>query len=144
MVRVIADVRLRYMRRRWWKAYFVFALLLTIGAFALPFVVKGGAEMPWWHWVYVPLYIAQLVGLFGFVFWRRIGVPPLWKLVFLGSVAYTASNLLSMATLPGIASTEHGGFLIAGVVANLVLQVPMLIGLFLYGFRCKELWHGAT
>jgi hypothetical protein len=64
--------------------------------------------------------------------------------VFLVSVAYEAWSLFSMATDPELKGTDHAGFLVTNAAATLVLQLPMLIGLFLYGFRCKELWHGAT
>jgi hypothetical protein len=139
-----ADVRLRFMRRKWWKAYFFLALALTLVVLALPFLVDESRETPWWEWMYVPLYVVQIVGLFGFVFWRRLGVPPVWQVVFLASIAYEIWDLFSMATDPDLKTTDHAGFLMTMVAATLVLQVPMLVGLFLYGFRCKELWHGAT
>jgi hypothetical protein len=106
--------------------------------------VEVGEETAWWEWIYIPLYVIQLIGLFGFVFRRRLGVPPLWQVVFLASVAYEVWNWISMAGDPEVKSSAHVGFLITTVAATLVLQVPMLVGLFLYGFRCKALWHGAT
>ena len=132
------------MRRKWWKAYFFLALVLTIGALGLPLFVEVGAETEWWEWIYIPLYVIQLVGLFGFVFRHRLGVAPIWQIVFLASVGYEVWNWISMASDPEVGGSAHVGFLISTVAATLVVQVPMLVGLFFYGFRCKELWHGAT
>jgi hypothetical protein len=132
------------MRRKWWKAYFFLALALTIGGVGAAFVFEDSGETAWWERIYIPLYIIQIVGLFGFVFWRRLGVAPVWQLVFLVSIAYEAWNLFSMASDPDLKGSAHAGFLLTTVVVSLVLQLPMLIGLFFYGFRCKELWHGAT
>src|SRR5262245_8882410 len=131
------------MRRKLWQAYFFLALVLTIGGLALPFFIEASAETAWWEWMYMPIYVVQLIGLFGFVFWRRLGIPPIWQAVFLISLAYEAWSLFSMATDPELNGTGYG-FLVMTVATTLLLQLPMLIGLFLYGFRCKELWQGAT
>jgi hypothetical protein len=144
MVRVIADVRLRSMHRKCWKAYFFLALTLTIAGLALPLFVDEGRELGWWEWIYLPLYAVQIVGLFGFVYSRRLAIPPLWQFVFVASVIYEVWDLFSMAIAPELKGTGHTGFLVTNVAAALLLQVPMLIGLFLYGFRSKELWRGAT
>jgi hypothetical protein len=132
------------MRRRLWKAYFFLALALTFLGLALPVFVGEDPKMAWWEWVYMPLYVVQIVGLFGFVFWRRLAVPPVWQFVFIASVAYEAWNLVSTATNPELEGTGYTGLALMTVGATLVLQAPMFIGLFLYGFRCRELWHGAT
>jgi len=132
------------MHRKWWKVYFFLALALTVVGIAMPFFVDGGRDLPWWDWIWAPLYAVQIVGLFGFVFWRRLAIPPLWQFVFVASVAYEIWNLFSTATDPELKDTGHAGLLVASVATALLLQVPMLIALYLYGFRSKELWRGAT
>jgi len=131
------------MRRRLWQAYFFLALVLTVAGLALPFFIEASAETAWWEWMYMPIYVVQLIGLFGFVFSRRLGIPPIWQAVFLISLAYEAWSLFSMATDPELNGTGYG-FLVMTVATTLLLQLPMLVGLFLYGFRCKALWQGAT
>jgi hypothetical protein len=131
------------MNRKWWKAYFFLALALTVFGLAFPLFVDERPKVAWWEWVYIPLYIVQIVGLFGFSFWRKIAIPPLWQFVFIASVAYEAWNLYSTVTDRELAP-EYGGFIASTLAATLLLQVPLLVGLFLYGFRCKELWRGAT
>jgi hypothetical protein len=81
-VRQNADVRLRWMQRKWWKVYFFLALTLTVLGVALPLFIDEGQELAWWEWIYMPLYVVQIVGLFGFVYWRRLAIPPLWQFVF--------------------------------------------------------------
>ena len=131
------------MRRKLWQAYFFLALVLTVAGLTLPFFIEASAETAWWEWMYIPIYVVQLIGLFGFVFSRRLGIPPIWQAVFLISLAYEAWSLFSMATDPELNGTGYG-FLVMTVATTLLLQLPMLVGLFLYGFRCKELWQGAT
>src|SRR5262245_33658376 len=99
------------MRRTWWKVYFFLVLALTIGGVGLALFFDEGKETAWWERVYIPLYIIQLVGLFGFVFWRRLGVAAVWQLVFLVSVAYEGWNLFSMASDPELRDSGHAGFL---------------------------------
>jgi hypothetical protein len=71
----------------WWKTYFFVALVLALVGLAFPVLLHEGLNsMAWWEWGYVPLYMAQILGLFGFVFWRRLGSPQIWKFVFVASI----------------------------------------------------------
>ena len=132
------------MRRRWWRAYFYLMLVLTVVGLGLPFFIESDRETAWWEWLYFPLYAVQIVGLFGFVYWRRLGVPLVWQVAFLASLIYEVWDLFQMSTDPELKGTDYAGFLASTVGVTLLLQVPMLIALFLYGYRSKELWHGAT
>ena len=132
------------MHRKWWKAYFFIVLALTVGGLALPLFIEFDREMAWWEWLYFPLYAVQIVGLFGYVYWRRLGVPLVWQAVFVASLMFEVWDVFHMSTDPEFQGTGYEGFIASTVAATLIIQVPMLIGLFLYGFRSKELWHGAT
>ena len=132
-------------RRGWWKLYFFLALAMTVAAIALPFFFDNSAT-PWWDWLYVPLYVFQIVALFGFVYWRRIALPRLWQLLFIATIAYEAWNIYATATDPELTANMQG---LSGVhmfmlpVFGIVyfLQIPLWIGLYLYAFRCQELWR---
>jgi hypothetical protein len=128
------------MNRKWWKIYFFLALVLTFAEFVLLLFVDDGRTLVWWEWAYVPLYTIQIVGLFGFVYRHRLAIPLLWKFAFVASVAYEVWELLSIATDPQLHGADQAIFFVATVAMGLALQVPMLLGLFLYGFRSKELW----
>jgi hypothetical protein len=131
------------MNRKWWKAYFYLALTLTVFGITFPLFVDQSQKMAWWEWIYIPLYTVQIIGLFGFVFLRRLAVPLFWQFVFSASVVNEVWDLYSMATDPEIGS-DYVDLLVSIVAVTLLLQVPLLIGLFLYGFRCKGLWRGTT
>jgi hypothetical protein len=126
------------MRRTWWKVYFLVILAPTILGIASRLFVEHDRQLPWWEWLVIPLSVVQIVGLFGFVYWRRLVSPLLWQVVFLLSVANEVWDLVSISTDPEL---KDDTFFVGAVV---FLQIPLLIGLFLYGFRCKELWRGAT
>lgn len=129
------------MRRSWWKAYFFFALAVAIAALSLPLWVEEFREMTWWDWTSIPLSIVQLTGLFGFAWWRRLGVPVVWQVVFLASVFCEGWALVSMATDADLRSGGHEALITLQILGTLLLQGPLLIALFLYGFRCKKLWQ---
>jgi hypothetical protein len=131
------------MKRKWWKAYFFVVLALTVFGLVIPLFADEERKVIWWEWVYIPLYIVEIVGLFGFVFSRRIAVPGVWQFVFVASVVYEICDLYSMATGPELVS-DYAGFLASTIVGTLLFQIPLWLGLFLYGFRCSELWRGAT
>lgn len=129
------------MRRNWWKAYFFFALAMTIGALSLPLWVEEFREMTWWDWTAIPLSIVQLTGLFSFAWWRRLGVPLVWQAVFLVSVFHEGWALVSVANDPDLRNAGHEALIALQILGTLLLQGPLLIALFLYGFRCKKLWQ---
>src|SRR5688572_14146823 len=112
------------MHRKWWKAYFFLMLALTVGGLALPLFIENDRQMAWWEWLYYPLYAVQIVGLFGFVYWRRFGVPLVWQVVFLASVMYEVWDLFQMSTDPELKGMGYEGFIASTVAATLVLQVP--------------------
>ena len=89
----------------------------------------------------VPNQTAQLTGLAGFAWWRRLGVPVVWQVVFLASAFCDGWDLVSVATDPDLRSGGHETLIALQIIGTLLLQGPMLIALFLYGFRCKKLWH---
>jgi hypothetical protein len=129
--------------RRWyWKAYLVLIAALTVGGIAL--------SIMWWEdtpvldritdWISLPMYIVQVVGLSGFIYFRRIGSLLLWKLVFAGTVlefGWAAWQMIEH-------SEEFSGFGTAfavGMPLTIALaSVPMLIALYIYAFRSQALW----
>jgi hypothetical protein len=129
------------MNRVWWKAYFFLAVALTVLVILFPLLVDDEAVTDWSEWWHVPLYVVQLVGLFGFAFWRRIAMPRFWQIAFIASVAYETYSFYSTVVETGF-PTFFGNFFFAAVIGvSLLLQAPLLIALFLYGFRCHDLWN---
>lgn len=135
------------MPRRWyWKLYLLLTTLLTIGGIGLSFYFSEELTSidHIVEWAALPMYLVQLVGLFGFVYWRRIGSALLWKLVF----AVTILDLLwagySFAIdAAGFADTGTGVFVIMLIVAA-AFFLPLLAALYIYAFRSDNLWARAS
>ena len=131
-------------QRRLWKAYFVLMVALTIGGYALPLFVSiepSGGEFE--DLVLLPLYLAQLVGLFGFAYWRAIGTRRIWQWIFGATVLETAWMLYGFVT--EVRPSELGSFFMIGLG---VIIAPLLIllfwALFSYAFRAQGLWPKAA
>ena len=131
------------MPRRWyWKLYLLLTTLLTIGGIGLSFYfseeltsIDHIAE-----WAALPMYLVQLVGLFGFVYGRRFGSALLWKLVF----AVTILDLLWAGYslfIDGAAFANTVGAVFAFIMAAIYL--PLLAALYIYAFRSNNLWARA-
>jgi len=104
--------------------------LLNLGVFGLLFYfsqeitsIERIAE-----WAVLPMYLVQLVGLFG------------WKLVF----AVTILDLLWAGyslSIDGAAFANTGGAVFAFIMAAIYL--PLLAALYIYAFRSGNLWARA-
>jgi hypothetical protein len=137
-------------KRRWyWKVYFFFLaaqMVLTIG-FSLYYLEDATALDAIAEWAVFPLYAVQLLGLYGFIYWRRFANAMLWRLVFVASIveaAQTSWVVYSMPdSLPDIPAFGSWIFLATALVVA-VLIVPLLVGLFLYAYRSAALWATAS
>lgn len=132
------------MHRRWyWKVYLGVMAVLLIGASILIVhdLREQSARDQLVQLASIPLYVAQLVGLFGFVYRRRIGSPLLWKLVLLASIAEVAWNGYETLNDTRDATSEQFGFFLLGIVAAAtIVDLPLLIALYVYAFRSSALW----
>ncbi len=143
------------MQRRWyWKAYFFLsALLVALGVgFALVLLVAlvSGFSFEWLDESTVPemiagsaalpFYAVQLVGLYGFIYWRRFGYERLWQLVFAVTVIDMVWTIYSVTDdLPDLQGYETA-FSVGMGLAGIILEAPLLVALFVYAFRSSTLW----
>src|SRR5688572_24954545 len=107
-------------KRRLWKGYFFLMAALTIGGSILSFFVSTeptGEEFE--DLVLIPLYVAQLVGLFGFAYWRAIGTRRIWQWIFGATVLETGWMLYGFTTMEA-PPAELGSFFIIGLTATIV------------------------
>jgi len=119
-------------------------VVMTLVGLVVPFFIppEDRTEM-FRDLVLLPLYIAQLVGLFGFVYSRAIGTRRIWQLVFGATVLETAWMLYCFGS--EIAPSELGSsFVIVVAVVTVTLLIPLWVGLYSYAFRKTELWFRAT
>ena len=131
-------------KRRLWKSYFFLMVALTIGGYILPYFVSAessGEEFE--DLVLIPLYVAQLVGLFGFAYWRAIGTRRIWQWIFGATVLETAWMLYGFVTESP--QSELGSSFMIGLAVTIVPLLALLIwALFSYAFRAPDLWAKAT
>jgi hypothetical protein len=130
------------MRRGWfWKLYLALMVLLLV----------GGIIFEFYHWELVRifdlikflLYVLQLIGLFGFVYWRRIASAVLWKFVFAVAVCQFLYECYLMAVQP-LGSFLGNGSLVALGIVGFAINFPFFVALYIYGFRSHRLWATAT
>ncbi len=119
-----------------WKIYFVIiALLNLVGLASLYFVPNADiAEL-----VSGILAVAALVGLYGYVFSKKILNNTIWLGVLIAYMAWTGlyyfvTNVNLTANL-----TDTQFWISQGV--NLVFAVPIFLGLFLYSRPTYPLWQ---
>src|SRR3954471_18910897 len=110
------------MQRRWyWKAYFFLSasmVVLAIGFYLYPGYETAPSDIVA-EWASMPFYIVQLVGLYGFIYWRRVGHAKLWQLVFGVTVIEDVWTVYSFGDdLPDLRGFETG--LLAIMVVTVV------------------------
>ncbi len=135
------------MRRRWyWKVYFVLIGALTVSGIGLSFYYPGETASldRIAEWASVPMYAVQLVGLFGFIHWRRIGSPLLWKFVFAATVLEFVWASYEMALETSVFSSDDLPFFLSMAFGGIALLLPLLVALYIYAFRSQELWVKAS
>jgi hypothetical protein len=133
------------MVRRWyWKVYLAVMVVLTAAAIGVSLYYRKEAASYYGvaDWASLPMYVVQLVGLFGFIYGRRIGSPLLWKLVFAATVLEQAWMVYETATDVGPLSFDDLPIIAAMAVIGAVIYLPLLVALFIYAFRSPALWAG--
>jgi hypothetical protein len=131
------------MGRRWyWKLYLILMTALTVGGVGLPFYYweESSSIDRMAEWLSLPMYIVQLVGLFGFIYWRRIGSALLCKLVFAATVLELVWVAYEMSMETGPFPGENLPFFLAMVVGGSVVLLPLVVALYVYAFRSHRLW----
>ena len=113
---------------------------LTIGGYVLPFFIPAEASgEEFENLVLLPLYFAQLVGLFGFAYWRAIGTRRIWQWIFGATVLETAWMLYGFVTESP--QSELGSSFMIGLAVTIVPLLALLLwALFSYAFRAPGLW----
>ena len=117
--------------------------LLLLAFFLCASAVSVLGESPTvFDWLDVPMSIAALVGVFGFVFRMRIFRPGFWQVFMPVLVAWDITYNLVLAGQLDLALRPLGEDLWAYLVVGLALLVPMYVVLFLYTYRSRSIWAG--
>ena len=124
-----------------WVVYFwvvaVATVLSALGRLYLYFT-RGGVVTAY-DLVESILALSALGGLYGFAYQSPVGTPAVWKAMFALLVAAWLWNLAapkSQVIVDKFGAGKGG----AALAALLMLAVPEIVGLYLYGFRSQALW----
>src|SRR4029450_2949851 len=138
--------------QRLWKIYFWILRLLVIAKYVVTLSFLDFAKIQWESadFVLIILLVARFVGLYGFVFSEPIGRPVVWQVIFVVILFFdlsyfTHNSLADYAKIP----TEFRMIGMKAATIGLVVLVnlfmfPQWLALYLYGFKCKNLWAKAS
>jgi hypothetical protein len=107
---------------------------IAVEAVGPPTLLEGGEQRA----ATLTLTLRRL-GLYGFAYQSRVGSPGLWKATFVLLVAVWLWNLFApknQAIVDKFGAGKGG----AALSLMLMLAVPELVGIYLYGFRSPGLW----
>ena len=133
------------MKRHWfWQYYFYFSILsfvlLYLGA---PFFYEGWLSEAI-DWASLILEFFALVGVFGYVFLRRIGTSFFWKAIFIANLIDYSIFVCSMIFDDVLVILEVPYFsylmIILIIIFTFIFSVPLWLTLYRYGFRCQDIW----
>ena len=133
-----ADVEVaeRPARSVWWKIYFVVYMLLLV--MSLPdLLLDAGTGV--WDFVYLPFLFAASLGLFGFVFMKRIFTAPVWLPVL---VAVVGADILYpyLTDVDLSAGMSETAYLVSAVI-GWSLSIPNYVALYLYSKPGNPIWY---
>lgn len=118
-----------------WKIYFIFVLILS-----LPSYMSYGT-MRAWDIIDFIVFIPSIAGLFGFCWSKRLLNQQFWKSFFIVCIVW---NIYYQYFVPMPQVMDE--FLNKGMSQSLLATItwipfiPMVIALYLYGFKKEKLW----
>lgn len=133
----------RVTRALWWKIYFWFVLIAQSIYMVSILVAPTAMEVKTSDYFDSLIYIGVLLGLYGFVYCKRILTKKVWQFFFplllFWDIWFTVIdgdwNEWLQAGLPMM-------MIMVSVIS--VLMIPQYIALFRYGFREQALWGKGT
>ena len=114
-----------------WKIYFWFLLVLV-----LPRYLQGFSRL--WQVIEFICFVAAMIGLFAFSWQKKMFTWIFWR-AFLP--LYTIGHLFFQYFLYMPQTTPDVGFgVLPQTILATILWLPLVIALYLYGFKRTELW----
>lgn len=115
------------------KAWWIYFYLLLVSIIATPISDPPNSVVAWSQ-----LLVASvgLVGLYGFIRSKKIGLCNLWRSYFVIFIIVACISSVSAVFNSG----TEAAFQRAGVFIGMVLNLPLLIALWEYAFRSPHLW----
>ena len=131
---------------KFWKIYFFLMIVIMAIEFAMRLYFSHVLLFSIRNQVELLITLISFVGIYGFIYKKKIISNIFWIVFFVLVVSYSIwdiyldvqlNNKLNSIypTEPGILWSTIDFFL------NYILGLPFYIGLFIYGFRSKEIWE---
>ncbi len=119
----------------WWKIYFFFIIIL-----AVPGILRllGQEDVGVIDYFCSLTNCAIIIGLFGFVFRKRILISKIWLIVAIIAVIEIIFHSFIMTTDPK--EEIPFGILLFSTILNFLFWLPAFIGLFLYSRPSNNWW----
>jgi len=131
------------MKRKFWKFFFFLMVALTISGLVLPFAEPLGYRGSITSELFLlPLYVTQLVALFGLAYSRPFGSRRIWQVVFGVTLLNELWGLYGILKVP--TTQWELSFIFTVVLLIVLLLIPLCIGLYSYAFNENDLWANAT
>jgi hypothetical protein len=123
--------------RHWlWKVYFyLYSAALLLIWLAAGFLISVWPDK-FSDLLYVVLHFFGLLGLYAYVFLRRIGSSHFWKGIFIATVGVYLAFAPTMFEDYFAPDSKHFGY----GLENIIFNLPLWIALYYYGFRSPEIW----
>jgi hypothetical protein len=123
-------------RSLWWKVYFVVYTLVMI--MSLPDLLLVAETGPW-DYVYLPFLLAGLLGLFGYVFMKRIFTASVWLPVLVAVVG--ADIVYPYLTDIDLSAGMSGAVYVIALAIGWSLSIPNYVALYLYSKPDNPIWR---
>jgi len=123
-------------RSKWWRYYFYFLVALTALGFTEIFFNEAAGIT---EAIYYPLSVVGLIGLYGYVFSKKILHRTFWlyfiAIYLAATIAYYFVTDIDMSA--GMTPEEY----IYVNIFSWLISLPGYIGILLYGLPSNKLWN---
>ena len=137
-----AENEIKIKRSILWKMYFVLLVCLSALGAGLTYSEEnfGIIEI-----IDIPMILISTIGLYGYVFSKRIHKQSFWFSFFLVYLVFSfvspfLSEIEFLSDDPELSDTENKIGNIFGVVFAITFSLPAYIGLLFYGLPSNKLW----
>jgi hypothetical protein len=137
-----AENEIKIERSILWKMYFVLLVCLSALGAGLTYSEEnfGIIEI-----IDIPMILISTIGLYGYVFSKRIHKQSFWFSFFLVYLVFSfvspfLSEIEFLSDDPELSDTENKIGNIFGVVFAITFSLPAYIGLLFYGLPSNKLW----
>jgi hypothetical protein len=117
-----------------WKAYFVIILILSI----ILYVWQGLPRF--YEFIDVVIFAFALIGLYGYAWGKGILSQGYWKVFFFIMIIWNIVYHYFIPVPAKVAETLQGQSQAYSATIGLIIFIPLIIAIYLYGYKRDDLW----